>query len=68
MTSYFRIEVRHVSPERILYETAVADKASNILGFVGLSPVTFAYTNVSGGSGCFSGVNTAYTDWVEIPD
>ena len=68
MTSYFRIEVRHVSPERILYETAVADKASNILGFVGLAPVTFAYTNVSGGSGCFSGVNTAYTDWVEIPD
>ena len=52
----------------ILYETAVADKASNILGFVGLAPVTFAYTNVSGGSGCFSGVNTAYTDWVEIPD
>ena len=38
MTSYFRIEVRHVSPERILYETAVADKASNILGFVGLAP------------------------------
>lgn len=67
-SSYFRIEIRRVATERLRYEIACSDKAGNILGFAGLAPVTFAYTNVSGGSGCFSGVNVAYSEWKEIPD
>ena len=67
MASYFRIEIRRISPERLRYEIARADKGSNILGFIGLAPVTFAYTNVSGGAGCFSGVNSGYSDWIKVP-
>ena len=37
-----------------------------MLGFIGLAPVTFAYTNVSGGSGCLSSANVSYTDWIRI--
>ena len=65
-TTYFRIEIRSISPERLRYETAQNDKQSNILGFIGLAPVTFAYTNVSGGAGCFSCSNSGYSDWIEI--
>jgi len=65
--NYFRIEVFRISPERLRYEIACSDKASNVLGFIGLSPVTFAYTNVSGGSGCFSCTSISYTDWMVIP-
>lgn len=60
---YFRIEIQRISPERLRYETACADKGHNILGFIGLAPVTFAYTNVDNGAGCFSGGNSAYSDW-----
>lgn len=63
---WFRLEAQRISPERLRYETACADKTSNILGFIGLAPVTFAYTNVSGGSGCFSSANVAFSDWTEI--
>ncbi len=52
--------------ERLRYEIACNDKGSNVLGFIGLSPVTFAYTNVSGGSGVFSSGNVGYSDWVEL--
>ena len=65
--SYLRIEIQHISPERLRYEIACIDKGSNVLGFIGLSPVTFAYTNVSGGAGCLSSGNTGYTEWIEIP-
>lgn len=65
-TTYFRIELQRISPERLRYEIACNDKGNNALGFIGLAPVTFAYTNVSGGSGCFSAASTVYTDWVEI--
>lgn len=64
---YYRVEIQRISPERLRYEIACRDKGSNILGFIGLAPVTFAYTNVSGGTGCFSGGNTGYTDWIEVP-
>lgn len=64
---YFHMEVQRISPERLRYETACNDKGSNILGFIGLAPVTFAYTNVSGGSGCLSSSNPTFTEWIEIP-
>lgn len=63
---YARIEIQRISPERLRYEIACNDKGSNVLGFIGLSPVTFAYTNVSGGSGVFSSGNVGYSDWVEL--
>ncbi len=63
---YVRIEIQRISPERLRYETACNDKGNNVLGFIGLSPVTFAYTNVSGGSGVFSSGNVGYSDWVEL--
>lgn len=66
-TTYFRIEVQRISPERLHYQIACHDKGSDILGFIGLAPVSFAYTNVRGGTGCISGINSAYTEWVEIP-
>ncbi len=68
MTSYFRIEVQRISRERLRYEIACNDKGNNILGFIGLAPVTFAYTNVSDGSGCLSSANSGYTDWIPVPD
>ena len=64
--TYFRIEVHRISRERLRYEIACHDKGSNMLGFIGLAPVTFAYTNVSGGSGCLSSANVSYTDWIRI--
>lgn len=64
--AFFRIEVQRISPERLRYERACIDKATNGLGFIGLAPVTFAYTNVSGGSGCFSSQNIGFTPWIEI--
>ena len=64
--TYFRIEVHRISRERLRYEIACHDKGSNMLGFIGLAPVTFAYTNVSGGSGCLSSANVSYTDWIQI--
>ena len=63
---YFRIEIRRISPERLRYETACADKGRNILGFIGLAPVTFAYTNVTGGSGCFSSGNVSFSPWMKM--
>lgn len=63
---YVRIEVQHISPERLRYEIACNDKGNNVLGFIGLSPVTFSYTNVSGGSGVFSSGNIGYSDWIEV--
>lgn len=62
-TAYFRIEIQRISTERLRYEIACRDKGSNALGFIGLAPVTFAYTNVAGGSGCFSCGNTGYSPW-----
>lgn len=63
---YVRIEIQRISPERLRYETACNDKGNNVLGFIGLSPVTFAYTNVTGGSGVFSSGNVGYSDWIEV--
>ena len=63
---YLRVEVQSVSPERLRYETACIDKANNALGFIGLAPVTFAYTNVAGGAGCFSGGYSFFTDWTPV--
>lgn len=64
--AYFRIEINSVSPERLRYEKACIDKATNGLGFIGLAPVTFAYTNVSGGSGCIGNQNARLTPWILI--
>lgn len=64
--SYFRIEIQKIPAERLRYETACADKGSNILGFIGLAPVTFSYTNVTGGSGCFSGANVSFSPWMKV--
>lgn len=64
---YVRVQILRVSPERLRYETACRDKGTNILGFMGLAPVTFAYTNVSGGSGCFSSESSAFSPWMKIP-
>ena len=55
-----------IPEERLRYETACADKGSNILGFIGLAPVTFSYTNVTGGSGCFSGANVSFSPWMKV--
>ena len=63
---YFRVELQRISHERLRYEIACRDKGSNALGFIGLAPVTFAYTNVAGGSGCFSSVNSGFTGWVKV--
>ena len=63
---YLRVELQRISPERLRYEIACRDKASNVLGFIGLSPVTFAYTNVSGGSGVFSSGNVGGSGWVKV--
>lgn len=65
--AYYRIGIHRYTPERVNYEIACRDKGSNILGFIGLSPATFAYTNVIGGTGCISGSNVATTEWILVP-
>lgn len=66
--AYYRISFFKVSPERFRYEIACQDKGNNILGFIGLAPTTFAYTNVIGGTGCLS-CSTGYrTDWIAVPE
>lgn len=66
-TAYIRAEIQHISPERLRYQIACQDQSTNIIGIIGMAPVTFAYTNVTGGSGCFSSQNVDYTDWIAIP-
>ena len=65
--AYYRIGIHRYTPERVKYEIARRDKSSNILGFIGLSPATFAYTNVIGGTGCISGSNVSTTEWILVP-
>lgn len=65
--AYYRIGIHRYTPERVKYEIARRDKSSNILGFIGLSPATFAYTNVIGGTGCISSSNVATTEWLLVP-
>ena len=65
--AYYRIGIHRYTPERVKYEIACRDKGSNILGFIGLSPATFAYTNVIGGTGCISGSNVSTTEWFLVP-
>ena len=65
--AYYRIGIHRYTPERVKYEIARRDKSSNILGFIGLSPATFAYTNVIGGIGCISSSNVATTEWILVP-
>ena len=65
--AYYRIGIHRYTPERVKYEIACRDKGSNILGFIGLSPATFAYTNVIGGTGCISGSNVSTTKWILVP-
>ena len=65
--AYYRIGIHRYTPERVKYEIACRDKGSNILGFIGLSPATFAYTNVIGGTGCISGSNVSTTEWILVP-
>ena len=65
--AYYRIGIHRYTPERVKYEIACRDKGSNILGFIGLSPATFAYTNVIGGTGCISSSNVATTEWILVP-
>ena len=65
--AYYRIGIHRYTPERVKYEIARRDKSSNILGFIGLSPATFAYTNVIGGTGCISSSNVATTEWILVP-
>ena len=65
--AYYRIGIHRYTSERVKYEIACRDKGSNILGFIGLSPATFAYTNVIGGTGCISGSNVSTTEWILVP-
>ena len=65
--AYYKIQTHKVSPERLNYEIPCQDKGSNILGFIGLAPTTFAYTNVSGGTGCVSCSNIIETEWIAVP-
>ena len=65
--AYYRIGIHRYNPERLNYEIACQDKGSNILGFIGLAPTTFAYTNVSGGTGCVSCSNVSTTEWIAVP-
>lgn len=65
--AYYRIGMHKVSSERLNYEMACQDKVNNMLGFIGLAPVTFAYTNVAGGTGCISCSNVSKTDWIAVP-
>lgn len=65
--SYYSIGLYRISPERMKYVEACQDKSNNILGFIGLAPATFAYTNVIGGTGCVSCTSYMETDWILIP-
>lgn len=65
--AFYKIGIHKVSQERLNYEIACQDKGSNILGFIGLAPTTFAYTNVSGGTGCVSSSNVSTTEWIAVP-
>lgn len=65
--AYYRIRIHQYTPARLKYEIACNDKANNILGFIGLAPVTFAYTNISGGTGCISCSNINATEWINMP-
>lgn len=65
--AYYRIGIHRYTPERVRYEIASRDKGSNILGFIGLSPATFAYTNVIGGTGCISSSYVSTTEWILVP-
>ena len=65
--AYYKVYFCRVSPERFRYETACQDKGNNVLGFIGLAPSTFAYTNVTGGTGCISCSNGYETDWIAVP-
>lgn len=65
--SYYSIGLYRISPERMKYITACQNKENNILGFIGLAPATFAYTNVIGGTGCVSCTSYFETDWIPVP-
>lgn len=67
MISYYSIGLYRISPERMKYIAACQNKENNMLGFIGLAPATFAYTNVIGGTGCVSCTSYIETDWILIP-
>lgn len=64
----YMIGVYRMNPARLRYEIAQNDKSNNVLGFMGLAPVTFAYTNITGGTGCLSCSNLYETDWIPVPE
>ena len=64
---YYRIGVHKVSPEKIRYEASRKSKNNNMLGVIGLAPPTYGYTNIIGGTGCFSCTYIQYTDWIPVP-
>ena len=65
--AYYSICIHKVSQERLRYEIACQDKGNNILGFIGLAPTTFSYTNIVGGSGCISCAYAGRTEWIAVP-
>ncbi len=65
--AYYKVGFCRISQERLRYETACRDKTGNVLGFMGLAPATFSYTNVIGGAGCISCANGCQTDWILVP-
>lgn len=64
--SYYRVVVENVSPELIRYNTALWNRDNNMLGFMGLAPADFAYTNVVGGTGYVACRNKIFTDWIPL--
>ena len=62
---YYKVGIHKISPERLRYEAACQNKDNNVLSFIGLAPSTFAYTNITGGTGCLSCSNVLYTDWTK---
>lgn len=64
---YYRVGVHKVSPEKIRYEVSCKSKNNNMLGVIGLAPPIYGYTNIIGGTGCFSCTYIQYTDWIPVP-
>ena len=64
---FYRVGIYRISHERYFYEISSWKKDNDMLGFMGLAPPTFAYTNVEGGTGCMSCANARYTAWTAVP-
>lgn len=63
----FRVRVIRVSPEVYRYSKAYNLQMNNGLAEMGLAPVNFTYTNVTGGCGYFGAMVSAESEWISNP-